>query len=225
MSWNVNGLSSKTEHTDFIKYCEGFDIFCLTETWCKSFDHIKCKFPNFTSFFSPAFKRKTKGRRSGGIVVFIANDLIHGIKLVSNNHTDCITLLLKKDFFNMPDNLLLTFVYIHPEGSFIHDDVNDKNSYENLEDELIRLSSCFNAKIIVAGDMNGRTATVPDYLDDDSDHAHLPYLYVSDYFSLPRTSCDNVVNNFGKMLINLCKSLCIHFVNGRKPGDETGNFT
>ena len=27
------------------------------------------------------------------------------------------------------------------------------------------------------------------------------------------------------MLLNLCKSLCIHIVNGRMPGDEKGNFT
>ena len=50
-------------------------------------------------------------------------------------------------------------------------------------------------------------------------------LYDIDNFQTDRISKDTTVNNFGRHLISMCLSCNIHMLNGRKHGDEHGEYT
>ena len=42
---------------------------------------------------------------------------------------------------------------------------------------------------------------------------------------LPRNNCDNILNNHGKLLLQICKNCDLLILNGRKKGDSLGNVT
>ena len=68
----------------------------------------------------------------------------------------------------------------------------------------------------------------PYYLILNDDCKYIPVdeeMYVTDNFDKPRSSCDTVVNNFGYQLIELCKVMNMHIVNGRTHSDSPGNLT
>ena len=68
----------------------------------------------------------------------------------------------------------------------------------------------------IGGDLNARTGNANDYLIDDGVD-FLPQMewYDVSNFTIPRTSEDNIINNFGRSLLTLCQELDIHIVNGR----------
>ena len=80
-------------------------------------------------------------------------------------------------------------------------------------------------RLFLGGDFFPRTGNLYDYVIDDSvDYLPADY-YEPDYFNIPRNTKDNVINQFGKVLIELCKELDIHFLNGRFTGDRHGEMT
>ena len=81
--------------------------------------------------------------------------------------------------------------------------------------------------ILLMGDFNARSGTLPDYITNDSPtHLHaLPPEYTSDEV-WPRISEDKKVNNYGKEQIDLCISSRLRILNGRIGMDrEQGAFT
>ena len=77
--------------------------------------------------------------------------------------------------------------------------------------------------VIIQGDLNARTGTKADYITGDK-YDHI--LGIENTKSnIPRNSEDRHVCERGALLLDLCKSLDFHIVNGRKPGDIFGKFT
>ena len=69
ITWNVDGILSKLDDSDFISYISSFDFICMVETFV---DHFQSSlFPEHTDFCSPALKLSDHGRRSGGFVTLI----------------------------------------------------------------------------------------------------------------------------------------------------------
>jgi hypothetical protein len=82
--------------------------------------------------------------------------------------------------------------------------------------------------LIVTGDLNARTKDLQDYIQDDSPvYLPLPDFYPVDNFQIKRKTKDThgELNEYGKLLIELCCTFGIHFLNGRTPGDINGEFT
>ena len=82
--------------------------------------------------------------------------------------------------------------------------------------------------VIVMGDLNGRTKTEEDFVQDKDDE-HSPIneipLYIADS-QLSRNNRDtNAVDGQGRAILDLCKSKSLRILNGRTRGDETGTFT
>ena len=52
MVWNINGLDSKLEDNEFVKFCKEFDVFVLSETWSRTVKNEKCDkiFSEYTAF-------------------------------------------------------------------------------------------------------------------------------------------------------------------------------
>ena len=62
-----------------------------------------------------------------------------------------------------------------------------------------------NLGVIIAGDLNARTANKNDYIvHDTSKHIPVSQNYVSDFAPVDRVSQDRNINNRGKQLLSLC---------------------
>jgi hypothetical protein len=81
------------------------------------------------------------------------------------------------------------------------------------------------AKILLMGDLNARVGQRTDLIDDSVDHMYNMEWYQPEYFDIPKRSKDNIVNNFGRSLIDLCVTTGIYILNGRGWNDKNGEFT
>ena len=139
---------------------------------------------------------------------------------------ECIALLLNDGLFeNVKKQVIMIFVYISPEGSFIYNDEND-NGIERLFQILTILrNECNDYLFYLAGDFNARTKNLLDYIPDDSLHYIFGDIdYNSDYFNLPRLNKDKKFNAFGKSLVEMCCNFDVHILNGRLFKDREGHY-
>ena len=123
------------------------------------------------------------------------------------------------------DNLIMMCVYLPPQNSSTYDEETD--GVLILKEKLVELKSKFpEHKLIVLGDLNARIGSMQDILvDADVEHVTGFDWYITDDFDIPRQSKDTVTNDFGRSLIESCTELDMHVLNGRAPGDTTGQYT
>ena len=98
--------------------------------------------------------------------------------------------------------------------------------FDDIGDEISKYQA--EGNILIAGDFNAKTSTESDYVSDINDK-HSPIHDIATY------SCDTPIkrNNMdrhsidaqGKRLLDLCKNSRIRLLNGRCPGDRSGNLT
>ena len=210
---------------NLINYKKDYDIITLLETWSNDIDH-NALLPGYASYGLSATKLKKRGRRSGGIMVYIKDSISRFFQLVKSNFSHGLVFIVDENLFG--SNLLYIVVYLPPEGSAVYRS-EEMNGINLLEDELVRLKNIYpNHEIVISGDMNARTGTDDDFLIDDR-ITHLPIgnWYAPSNFNLPRCSRDkpNIINGHGKSLLDLCKTHDIHIINGRKDGDRNGELT
>ena len=118
-------------------------------------------------------------------------------------------------------NCVFGAVYIPPEGSpYSSIDIFDK-----IEQDVINFHSD-NLKVGLFGDFNARSGLLDDFVEVD--HHIARHILDTDTemilnknnlemlgFPYKRFSEDKFCNNYGRRLIDLCKSLDVHIVNGR----------
>ena len=82
-------------------------------------------------------------------------------------------------------------------------------------------------KLYVTGDLNGQTGNVKDFLCQSNTECIYSHIcnYEIEWIPPPRLLKDNIVNDYGNDLLNLCKSSSLFIVNGRYETDKVGNFT
>ena len=113
---------------------------------------------------------------------------------------DRLWIKLNAEFFGLDKDMYLCLAYVSPETS-CHLASRD-NLWNLLEDEIANYSSL--GYIVLTGDFNARTSSLLDYIANDSDqHIPLPPDYEIDT-PVPRHSEDNVVNRYGKELLEVC---------------------
>lgn len=81
--------------------------------------------------------------------------------------------------------------------------------------------------IIITGDLNARTGSHPDFIQDD-DFSHIPIdnnSYEVDVLVGRRTNNDNILDSRGRDILDLCISNKLRILNGRSFGDSSGKFT
>ena len=97
---------------------------------------------------------------------------------------------------------------------------------EDLENKLCSVKDT--CDIISMGDFNGRPGLKPDYIPDE-DNTSIPVfgrLCGTDTLAArPRANLDRHTNEYGDRLIDLCKSVPLRILNGRKLGDFLGSYT
>ena len=93
-----------------------------------------------------------------------------------------------------------------------------------MEHEIAKFYSL--GHLVLTGDFNARTNSLPDYIVDDSDqHIPLPPDYEVNT-PVPRHSEYKTVNNLGKELLGLCITGQLRIINGRvQRDDKSGAYT
>ena len=168
-------------------------------------------------------------RYFGGLCVFISNHIKQGIKVVKNDHPDIIWIKLSKDFFNLSKNLLIYFTYISPSDSEYY-----KNNNLTRTDllECIKLDCAefmSNGNILLMGDLNAYLPRgVTYFIEGDimDDPVPLPDDVYQPDIPIPRNTMEmKNLNQNGKLLLDICKSVSLRILNGRTSGDLMGKFT
>ena len=77
------------------------------------------------------------------------------------------------------------------------------------------------------GDLNGKTRLGEDFVRDGSDkHSPINLSFYTKDTHLDRSNSDtHPIDQQGKKILQLCKSLSVRILNGRTPGDLSGRLT
>ena len=185
MSWNIQDCvgdsTNKFEVSEFLSHITNNSIICLQETKA----HIKLD--GFISYNS-----NRKSSRSGGVCILAKNCIRKGISHIPCPESDDIVAIkLDKHFFQMDFDLYLVCFYISPNTSSFAKKSPDYTSktFEALNGISHRLLQ--KGELILCGDSNSRTGTLPDYI---STH-NAPHDWYNDIgfetdVSEPRNNCD-----------------------------------
>ena len=141
--------------------------------------------------------------------------------MVKNDIDFIIWLKLDKTFFQLDADIYLSFIYIAPENSPVHELYN-VDAFDKLETDIDYFQDYGN--VYVFGDLNSRTGHKHDFVNND---LNMDVLSNSDVdLCIPRYSSDRKSNRFGEKLLDLCKSTGLVICNGRLGQDEnTGKMT
>ena len=132
--------------------------------------------------------------------------------------------LIDKELFGVMNNILYMCVYVPPEGSPFYPYFDVDNGIGLLEECLTDCMLTLNdVYVILAGDLNSRTASNSQI--SSMNNNMFESLQESQPVNQNRKSQDSVVNNYGKLLLNLCTTFDLCILNGVCKGDLQGCYT
>ena len=233
-TWNVNGTNSIMKHQDdglvelvnsldFVALTKdtrtGSSILALTETWTdKSF---AMNVSGYGSIHKNREKRCKKRRPNGGLTFMYKLKYKNNIHKFPCSHEDMLIIQIKGEAIGHTKDIFIFVVYVRygvPSSS--HTVLDD------LESSMSEL--CHIGDSIIMGDFNARTGDLED-IDINSKKIWTENVPFSDTDHLEhiatRQNCDKIINNYGKEVIDLCKSTDHIILNGRFLGDYMGYFT
>ena len=202
---NVYGSAKKIYFGNFQDYIKDYDIVCLSET---KIDSIHFDYFSGFHYFSGQKRNPSIPLFSGihGLAMTISDRFKGCYEIINETKSDSV-LWLKLD---VPEaSMLIGSVYIP------HDCITLRSNYDL-------------PFFIMVGDFNVRSGNIEDAIKKE---IGLSYIYdaLTDSktelellgFCVEQCNNDHHVNNNGHKLINLCKNIDTHIVNGRI-GDDLG---
>ena len=151
--------------------------------------------------------------------MFIKDHLTNKVTPVQTDREYSIWVKIKKELFRGQDDVFLSCLYMNPHKN----NADDSKKFQVLQDEVMQFQQ--KGLIIFTGDLNARTGKTIDYILPDR-HNFLDEDEESEHQLFPeRNSEDAKTDNRGEELLELCKSLNLVILNGRKPGDMFGKVT
>ena len=160
-------------------------------------------------------------RKSGGVGVLIKDSLYKDIVFLDNSTENVLWFKLKNN------NCIFGIVYIPPESS----SYSSMDIFEHLERSILD----FNDKVddcsfCIFGDFNARSGCLPDFVhidkyiaDENFDNVTKQIVCKNNLldlgFPIEHTSKDNLLNNYGYRLVELCNFVELYFANGRCGAD------
>ena len=202
-----------------------FDILLLGETWQNKNDPYDFGISDYECAHVYAQKShgvKT-GRYSGGVSVYYRSSLKQYISIVHKSDDGLIWTKIDKHVLYSDQDAYLCYVYVREKNSKVLQQ-DEIDYFEILQSDISKYSLL--GDVFVAGDFNGRSADQPDFL------LHDYYLNVGMNENLRdneiplRKSRDLVLDNYGRRLLDLCKSTDLLIANGRLGDDkDIGEFT
>ena len=223
---NINGSRYCKLSTDaeFIGHTSEYLIFGLVETQHTAEDIPQMQIPEYKCF-QVCRKKLKRGRKSGGICVYVHNSISSGVSKVNTAGSESILIKLSSTFFSFERDITVSFTYCVPHGS----SYQARTQFDPLEDFEHKISNnSDNSDLVCLGDFNARTAVKPDYIvsDDNTDIPVMGQHFAPDTVAaFPRGNLDTVTNSYGDRLLELCQSVPLRICNGRKLGDILGSYT
>ena len=230
--WNIYGLFNnrdghrynKLALPELVEHVSQYKLFGLVESHHTADDISQLAILNFKCF-QVCRKKLSKGRKSGGICVFVHDSISSGVKKIPASGSESIMIKLDKDFFGLDRDIVVCFAYCVPTGSS-YQIRTQFDPFEDLEQKLGSVKD--NCDIITMGDLNARPGTKADYIPAE-DNTSVPVLGrlcgTDTQAARPRSNMDCNTNSYGDKLIELCKSVPLRICNGRKIGDILGSYT
>ena len=134
---------------------------------------------------------------------------------------------MDKKYNGLNFDLYIAVAYIPPTNSSLYRSKCQIDPFVELKESVNAFSAL--GQVVIMGDLNSRTASLKDYVIDDS-AKYLPIDGMEDIYNIDvqqpnRNNEDSVVNQFGKKLIRLCQESRLRILNGRTLGDLQGNVT
>lgn len=232
VAYNVEGLhrGRLSGREDVVKLLASHDIIGLSETWrAPSTDAQTLQVEGFSlRVTEPRRKRGRRGRVSGGLAVYVRKSVAANLqaRYVFSKIDDVLWVVIERT----PGELLaIGFVY-NPDQSSAY---ANAEFFASLEDEMGRIGELFpGIAFLLVGDMNARTGIERDYVVGDEEPREgrdepvtLPEDYVYSGDVVDRNSQDCVVNQWGRGLLDLCRSCSMNIMNGRVAPDVMGQVT
>ena len=229
--WNIQGIGSKIEIDNIQHMLTRYDIIFLLETMkLDSFDPL---LPNFTFFHCQRKYQHPRARRPSGGIGILVKDSIKSLVTIEKLNEHVIWLSIKQ---KQKPSLIIGGTYIPPAGSKIYLNYNIDDIFQALQTDI---SNFLNLSPFVAlcGDFNSRTGGLSDLVTDINGRDAELITCLNDVITLPKSELhvdwttkerqmkDKGKNNFGKELIQLCKSSNMRIMNGFLNADNTENFT
>lgn len=224
LSINVGGLQRRLQGPDFEDFIQNYSLICIQETHFDGFDSINIE--GFTAL--PLMIRKRARNRSGGIAILVKDNMLDKVKILKNSGENFYWFTLLNCF---AVNILFCAVYIPPECSAY----SEIGLFDTLESDLVQLNSDKNFEVCLLGDFNAHTCSDSDFITIDDtieQNLHIDNIYdrvsIEDLgFSPYRYNSDNTqIDNYGKRLLEMCRSFNVYIANGRLGGDKfLGNKT
>ena len=218
---NVNGIKTcKLDNLLFLNTLKKFDVLCIQET------HVphEEKLPSLKDFRSIPHCREKSGnnRYFGGFLVLVRKSIEKGIKLGKNSDADAFEVTLLEKFFHLREDTKILFTYASPLNSS-YTKTRDTNILDKLETKLVDGGENY----IIMGDLNGRTKLGDDFVRDGSDkHSPINAPFYTKDTQLARTNPDtHPIDQQGRKILQICKSLPVRILNGRTHGDLPGRWT
>ena len=212
------GLKSKLKLPDFEEFIQQYKLIFLTETKLDELDDITI--PNYKIFTN---NRKIKKRASGGVATLVHNSITDHVTVLDTDINSTMWIRLDKRLCQIP--IVFGLVYNPPDNS----PYADISIFDQIENTIIDIKFQ-NSKtgICLLGDLNARTGTLSDRIETtDTMYEDGTVMLDNDDASCTtsqnrrvRSNSDKAINQMGRRLIDMCRSLNLHILNGRYGGDH-----
>jgi exonuclease III len=221
---NIEGLTkAKLLSDEMQELFSESDIIALGETWCREEGNATFDVEGFARFETVKPRRSSRGRFSGGILVYVRSRIAHATSRTLQDLEDAVVLELDRDGTRVG----LVFAYIPPVGSnYAKEEWSDE-----LEEVILSFRSRGFEDILLMGDWNCRVGELddrPDPIVEDNEADEISELMDGGLSQLnlrARSNLDKTVNQRGPQLLELLQNTSLCILNGRTRGDETGEFT
>ena len=189
-------------------------------------------FTNFVVKFSPALKLSSyQGRCSGGVIVMFKKLLLKSVTITDIIHDFENIIAFKLCHSSLAKDIVFLSAYIPPYSSPFYDSVPYDNGISILDECICSIQAVYpDCDYVICGDLNARISSIQPveecemtsrYLDDNNCLSFLN----QEVCAYIRKSEDNVINGYGKLLVELCASFGLIVVNGFNKVDPFGSFT
>ena len=218
--WNLHGTKSKIVNdklsdSEFLGKIGKSDMVGLAELHTSE----EASLPGFKLVKQKFRKKCHKGPKiSGGIAVFVRNDLKDSVE-VAPNKKDSIWVKIKQKRNGggkVEKYIYVGTYYVNPRKAN-----NPNDFFTSLNEEI----SLFRKKgeVFVQGDLNARTVKDNDFIEYDKFDEEMGIQNFDNQCS--RNSEDRKANPRGSELLDVCKLNDFLILNGRTTGDLFGSFT
>eukprot|EP00745_Piridium_sociabile_P009494 TRINITY_DN16664_c0_g1_i4.p1 TRINITY_DN16664_c0_g1~~TRINITY_DN16664_c0_g1_i4.p1 ORF type:complete len:158 (+),score=4.55 TRINITY_DN16664_c0_g1_i4:166-639(+) len=153
----------------------------------------------------------------------IKNEYMRYIKPVDIKSLNFGAVAVSKTLFDTDKDVLYVFCYIQPEGSPYYAYFDCVNGVMLLEEYLTDcLLTYGDMHVLLCGDLNSRISNLSHHCEGNNGNGVFDFQFTSHPPSVDRCSQDTGLNNYGKLLINMCTALDLCVLNGVCKGDRQG---